>query len=192
MRGGLPPRGPRWCGPAAGAFAFPAPRRLRPGLLLAGGPAARPPPVGAAMVGSGAAAGCVRLLLELLRWVSPGLGSRGPGGAERLRRGKLAGAQSARPACAQLLLAAGKGARASGRQRGTSTGARTVLNSGVSLPEHYFEQGSVTRGSSSCRKLEFLGGETSYLRGHLAGARAKILIPHYFSPVKNNALLRCL
>lgn len=100
----------------------------------------------------------------------------GPGGAERLRRGKLAGAQSARPACARLLLAAGKGARASGRQRGTSRGARTVLNSGVSLPEHYFEQGSVTRGSSSCRKLEFLGGETSYLRGHLAGARASILI----------------
>lgn len=113
--------------------------------------------MGAAMVGSGAAAGCVRLLMELLRWVSPGLGSRGPGGAERLRRGKLAGAQSARPACAQLLLAAGKGARASGRQRGTSRGARTVLNSGVRLPEHYFEQGSVTRGSSSCRKLEFLG-----------------------------------
>lgn len=56
----------------------------------------------------------------------------------------------------------------------------------------YFEQGSVTRGSSGCRKVEFLGGVTSYLRGHLSGAGAKILIPHYFSPVKNNALLRCL
>lgn len=179
VRGRLPPRGPRWCGPAAGAFAFLAPRRLRPGLLLAGGPAARPPPVGAAMMGSGAAAGCVRLLLELLRWVSPGLGSRGPGGAERVRRGKLAGAQRARPACTRLLFAAGKGAGdPEGNVELPEGPAPFSIPESICLNIIYFEQGSVTRGN--CRKLEFLGDETSYLRGHLAGAGAKILIPPYF------------
>ncbi|XP_063117454.1 melanoma inhibitory activity protein 2 isoform X23 [Rattus norvegicus] len=47
----------------------PRPALIAPGLLLAGGPAARPPPVGAEMAGPGAAAGCARQVLEQLRRV---------------------------------------------------------------------------------------------------------------------------
>lgn len=103
-----PPTGQQWCEPAAGAFPFPAPGSLRPGVLLAGGPAARPPPVAAAMAGPWTAAVCVPRILELLLGVSPGRRSRGPGGAERPWRGSPS---LARPPglCSAAACRAGKG-----------------------------------------------------------------------------------
>lgn len=76
---------------------LPSAPRTAPGLLQAGRPAARPRPVGAEMAGPWAAAGCARRVLEQLRWVSPRLRSRGPGGAERLRQGSRSSSAPARP-----------------------------------------------------------------------------------------------
>lgn len=109
-------RAGRWC------VRVPSAAPIAPGLLLAGGPAARPPPVGAEMAGPGAAAGCARRVLEQLRRVSSGLGSRGPAGAEQLRQGSRSSSAPGRPACTRPLLAAGKGAGRLGRQCGRPKG----------------------------------------------------------------------
>lgn len=87
MRRGQPPcRGAEVVRAGRRCVRLPSAAPTAPGLLLAGWPAARPPPVSGEMAVPGAAAGGVRRVLEQLRWVSPGLG--GLAGAERLRRGK--------------------------------------------------------------------------------------------------------
>lgn len=142
----------------------PRPAPNEPGLLLAGGPAARPPPVGAEMAGPGAAAGCARQVLEQLRRVSPGLGSSGPGGAGRLRQGSRSSSAPARPVLSHC---SPRGKRPGDREGNVDVPKEPVLfptPESICLNIIYFEQGSVTRGFSDCRKLEFLGDETSCLK----------------------------
>lgn len=120
--------------------------------------------MGAAMAGPGAAATCVRWVLEQLRGVSPGPGSRGPGGAEWLRRGNL---ELRRPVLDRCEPWGGR--RGPGDPEGNvevPEGPGSFPTSESDLPERLFilNGGSVTRGASDCRKLEFLADETSWLK----------------------------
>lgn len=93
-----------------------------PGLLLAGRPAARPPPVGAEMAGPWAAAGCARRVLEQLRRVSPGLRAAGPVGRSGCgREGSRSSSAPARPVLGRCS-PRGKGAPGLGRQCGRPKG----------------------------------------------------------------------